>query len=555
MSFIERLNKKKTESINNNIDNILNQPNLITKIENNYEIVKYIYNTELTLEEYKKQTIEEIKNKQINTVLHYMVNTTRQNIYEPIQLNMLSERLNMSFIRYSNENNLGKQQTKTYDGINYENKIIVQCKYIYQNGGAQDNQFNDLVKFNQEYDNGYRNIMIISGEYGIKKMNKYLIDNYLHKNNFVVLLKNDTTSDKIVLISENIRKQVINKHFNKYYSCNQILLYNMNINEYIKNKIIIEPFYGEGDLLKIYKENIKHNQIKTYDIIIPKNKQYEFEQMDTLLNCVWKNQTNIFIITNPPWSAINKITNNEYKQIMKQYNLHDLYQIFINHLIIYPVYGGVIVLPVNFIFGYQSRELFNKFSSIYDINVLNIFENKVFEHTTQATVSLLFTNTSIYQKHETKIYLHRKNNIITISYNLFNEIITFDFNTVYNNKYIDKIKRNVNISNDFFVSNIKISTLDYNMKAYLDNYDNNTTCDKLTDRAFMRLCFHKSLKENINKITELVIINEFNNRIIYLKQYYYGLVFTSYREFDRKRITFEQVFILISDVLSKYINN
>ena len=60
-------------------------------------------------------------------------------------------------------------------------------------------------------------------------------------------------------------------------------------------------------------------------------------------------------------------------------------------------------------------------------------------------------------------------------------------------------------------------------------------------------CFHNLLKERIDMLTEQVIIYEFNERLHYLKQHYYGLVFSSYREFDIKRIT--------SDVLAMYENH
>ena len=93
-----------------------------------------------------------------------------------------------------------------------------------------------------------------------------------------------------------------------------------------------------------------------------------------------------------------------------------------------------------------------------------------------------------------------------------------------------------------------LTTLDYNMRAYYDEY--NDVPDKITDRAFMRVCLHKSLANIVN---ENVIINKFNKRIDYIKQHYYGLVFCSYREFDRKRITFEQTIVLLSDVLANHL--
>ena len=401
-------------------------------------------NFDLTLDEYTNQTINDIKNKHINTILHYMINTTRQNIYEPIQLDMLGERLHMSFKRCAN--------TKSYDDINYEHKVIV-----HQSGGAQDNQFNDLIKFNQPYDN----IMVISGKYGVNKMNKYLLDNRLCENNYVVMLDDNITVNDIKFINENIRVKLINKLYNKHYSSNNILLYNIDVSKYIiltKSTTIIEPFYGDGDLLNICGIHPNDNMtIKTFDIIKPTNQSYDFKQIDTLLTYPWLNMRDVFVITNPPYKALNKTINNDYKRVMKQNKLTDLYQIFIYQLITHTVNGGLIIIPINFMFGSQTSDLLTVFLDIYNIKVLNLFETKTFDNTTQSVMSILFVNNIIdTTTEEPLIYLHRKDNIIHISIDEFNNILSFDFHAMYNTEYISMIKHNVNIGDDYHINHTRL---------------------------------------------------------------------------------------------------
>ena len=92
----------------------------------------------------------------------------------------------------------------------------------------------------------------------------------------------------------------IKKKLGQFYTTNQeYILQGINIPENIKN--IIEPFTGNGDLLKFIEKYEKEYNIECYDID-PK-KEFIIKQ-DTIKNP--PKYTNRFIITNPPYLARNK---------------------------------------------------------------------------------------------------------------------------------------------------------------------------------------------------------------------------------------------------------
>ena len=133
-----------------------------------------------------------------------------------------------------------------------------------------------------------------------------------------------------------IKKSIFNAHKNRKTPCNKeinketnskkdlgqfyttnysYILQNLKIPE--KEKNIIEPFAGQGDLLNFIEKKDGVN-IEYYDID-PK-KQFIIKR-DTLLNPPeYKNK---FVITNPPYLARNKSDN---KELFDKYNQNDLYK-------------------------------------------------------------------------------------------------------------------------------------------------------------------------------------------------------------------------------------
>ena len=132
----------------------------------------------------------------------------------------------------------------------------------------------------------------------------------------------------------------------QFYTTNyEYILSNMEIPNNVKT--IIEPFVGNGDLLKFIKNKDKYN-IEIYDI--------DPVLIDTIKRDTIKNPpdyTNKFILTNPPYLARNK---NKNKELYEKYNCNDLYKCFIRNIITNTCQGGIIIIPLNFL---SSSEIIN----------------------------------------------------------------------------------------------------------------------------------------------------------------------------------------------------
>lgn len=325
----------------------------------------------------------------------------------------------------------------------------------------------------------------------------------------------------------------------------------------ISNKIkIIEPFAGNGDLVN-YIKIVSNKKIKIKDIIcydIEPKKRYIVKR-DTLNNP--PDYNNKYVITNPPYLARNKSTD---KIIFDKYKENDLYKCFINILIDGNCYGGILIIPLNFWCSIRESDinLRKKFLTKYYIEIINIFEEKVFDDTSYSVCSFQFMN-------------RQNNNNIqnNINCNIFpsGDKIKFILNNINNYMIggeIYRLKQNdkwkieratlKNKSNPN-ITNLLIKCIDDNIdskicikyvktdKIYIDETDN------LTARSYATpIITPKLSKEGQIKLAKL--FNEYINK--YRKKYN-SLFLTNYRECNtiaRKRISFKLVFNILNYILS-----
>ena len=177
------------------------------------------------------------------------------------------------------------------------------------------------------------------------------------------------------------------KDLGQFYTTNyEYILQKLFIPKNIKN--IIEPFAGNGDLIpfikQIEKENKNNYNIECFDID-PK-KKYIIKR-DSILHP--PDYNNKFIITNPPYLARNKSSN---KTLFNKYNVNDLYKCIIKEILVNKCLGGILIIPLNFWSSIRKLdiELRKSFLNIYDIVLLNIFEEKVFDDTSYTICSFQF---------------------------------------------------------------------------------------------------------------------------------------------------------------------
>ena len=280
-----------------------------------------------------------------------------------------------------------------------------------------------------------------------------------------------------------------------------------------------------------------------YDI---KPKKDYIIKKDTLNNP--PNYNNKFLITNPPHLARNK-------SIFNKYDVNDLYKCIIKEILTNECLGGILIIPLNFWSSIRKndiklRELFLK---KYNVVLLNIFEEKVFEDTTYTICSFQFEIKTDDKENKINIIIYpSKNKIETILNNDNNYLIGGDiYKLKLNNKYkISRLtKKNIEDKN----TNILVKCIDDNKdnkislslvdddKIYIDETPN------LSSRTYATLV----IKPILDKKKQKKLVKKFNEYLNNHREKYNSLFLTNYREskdIARKRISFDLVFSIVQQI-------
>jgi hypothetical protein len=380
---------------------------------------------------------------------------------------------------------------------------------------------------------------------GKEYTNKYHYTKHIHKEISCVVSETqpiETSSNK--------------KQLGQFYTTNyNYVLQNMRIPENIKD--IIEPFAGNGDLLKfIYddagKDSHKYN-IECYDID-PKH-EYMIKQ-DTLMNP--PNFDDKYVITNPPYLARNKCNT---KVLFDKYDTNDLYKCFIKILIHSKCKGGILIVPLNFISSIRISDinLRKDFIQKYNITHINIFEEKVFEDTSYSICSFQFEeSTHDKEDYNTICHIYPENKIINFSLNDKNNYIIGGeiYNLCQNSKY--KIERATKEYTDYtYFTNILVKCIDDSIHnkiklSIVDEEGKDKYIDKtpnLSARSFAILV----IEPKVDLDQQKMLVEQFNEFINTHRNKYNSLFLTNYRESNtiaRKRVSFKLVYEICNYLLT-----
>lgn len=347
-----------------------------------------------------------------------------------------------------------------------------------------------------------------------------------------------------MIIIEMSKKQILGQFMTTNYD---YILRHMEIPSKIKK--IIEPFAGRKDLIKFIKNRSKYI-IECYDID-PREKHVI--KRDTLSDP--PDYTNSFIITNPPYYARNKSAN---KSIFDKYGVNDLYKCFMVELISNKCLGGIIIIPINFWSSIRKNDikLRKQFLQIYNVPILNIFEETVFDDTTSTVCSMQFElkkNNEII-KIDTTIYPSKKK--LKIELNDDNHYIVGG--SIYNwgQKSDYSVRRLTKNNIDEQNTNILVKCIDDNSENMIclkyvsddDIYVDETP--NLTARTYATLVITPKISEERQK----KLVSRFNETLNLHREKYNSLFLTNYREskdIARKRISFELVYSIVRHILNK----
>lgn len=346
---------------------------------------------------------------------------------------------------------------------------------------------------------------------------------------------------------------IYKKTLGQYYTTNySYILTNINIPSYVYN--IIEPFTGNGDLIKFIKEQEIYNN-KSYDIecydIDPKN-DYTIKQDTIETHPDYKGK---YLITNPPYLARNKSNN---KKLFNKYDVNDLYKCIIKEIVSNTCIGGILIIPLNFWSSIRISDikLRKMFLEKYYVSLLNIFEEQVFDDTTYTICSFQFElkkdtnnelNIMIYpSKINMKIELNENNN-----YMIGGDIYNLKTNGLY------KITRLTSKNKNIKSTNVLVKCIDDNTnnminmsyveddKIYIDNTPN------YSSRTYASLI----IEPYIDKQKQIQLIMKCNNFLNEYRKKYHSLFLANYREskdIARKRISFDLIYLIVSYILENF---
>ena len=393
-----------------------------------------------------------------------------------------------------------------------------------------------------------------------KKIELNTFNNITNNNdNTTVDMNNKETvnNDEIIVpVQASGKKNKLSKQIlGQFYTTNQeYILQGIKIPNDIKN--IIEPFTGNGDLITfIEKEQEKNNVkyiIECYDIEPKKN---YITKRDTINNP--PDYKNKYLITNPPYLARNK---SKDKTLFDKYDVNDLYKCVIKDILTNICLGGIFIIPLNFWSSIRLAdiELRKTFLEKYDVILLNIFEETVFDDTTYTICSFQFElKKNNNNSNKLNIVVYPSKTIIKTELNDNNNFMIGGdiYNLKLKNTYKitrltkkNKAKSNTNILvkciDDNIKSQIGLSFVD-DKDIYIDDTPNQTA------RTYATLI----IEPKIEKDKQKQLITKFNKYLEEHRKKYNSLFLTNYREskdIARKRISFDLVYSICEYILDNF---
>lgn len=339
------------------------------------------------------------------------------------------------------------------------------------------------------------------------------------------------------------------KELGQFYTTNyEYILQGFNIPNVLH---FIEPFAGQGDLVEFIKKNNNASIIECYDID-PK-KDYIVKR-DTIKNPpIYANK---YLITNSPYLARNKSND---KTLFDKYDVNDLYKCLIKELLTNVCIGGVLIVPLNFWSSIRKEDinLRKHFLQIYDIILINIFEEQVFNDTSYTVCSFQFEFKKNVDAPLNMVLFPSKVTICTELNDKNNYIIGGDIYNLKSDEY--KITRATKKNKDKLNTNILVKCIDDNKNnriglSYIENKDkyiDNT--DNQSARAYALLIIEPA----INECQQKNLIIKFNILLENYREKYHSLFLTNYRESNdiaRKRISFDLVYSIVGYILENEMN-
>lgn len=336
------------------------------------------------------------------------------------------------------------------------------------------------------------------------------------------------------------RKKTLGQFFTTNY---QYILQNMYVPE--RTKFVCEPFTGNGDLLNFV--DCHKYFVDCYDI----DPKHNFIcKRDTLTDP--PSYEDCFVITNPPYLARNKCNS---KTLFDKYNVNDLYKCFISNLCENKADGGIMIVPLNFWCSIRDMDvqLRKQFLSVYNVLLVNVFEQQVFDDTTYTICAFQFELRTSSQASDILFDIYPSKRKLRLTLDACNRF-TIGYE-LYNLPKQTKYQITRMTKGDAQTTNILVKCIDDNENSkiglkmvgddeiYIDDTPNKSA------RTYATL----SIMPKIDIEKQKMLVNRFNEYLELMRDKYHSMFLTNYREsknIARKRISFDLVYNIVGYLLS-----
>lgn len=341
----------------------------------------------------------------------------------------------------------------------------------------------------------------------------------------------------------------------------------------VNGKRIMDPFAGGGDLLR-WAETNGTTSVSGYDID-PKLVSATIALNDSLDSI----PNHPFIITNPPYLATNKMTKKQkLERPMDEYE--DLYLLSMKKIMEANPEEGIIIIPVNFFSAENSDALRKEFLTQFSVSKVNYFKEQVFEDTTYNVVAFHFVKKSSpgakqvieitsYPDGKTKSFTLEERYDYRIAGHALSDILKSKklevirlteahmeknagsqrINTIFNDKntpqeyFVTPSFKKIIRNNIILLNCIDTNASEEGWLKAEDVRDVGYSClvGKNTSRNIAYVLLPDISLEDQEKIIPL-----FNEKLNFLRKRYNSLFLTNFRDNDRKRVSFDFCYKLIS---------
>jgi len=284
---------------------------------------------------------------------------------------------------------------------------------------------------------------------------------------------------------------------------------------HVKGKVVIDPFAGEWDLLD-YALSEGASEVIAFDI----NPQREetFRQNTLLEPPDFENK---FLLVNPPYLRSNK---NKDKKAYEIWHQNDLYKCHIASFA-GKTEEGIMILPTNFL-SESERKIRDLFFSMYNITECDYYYYSVFPNVTTGIIVFHFVkNNSKVKRFKCRVH-YSVEDIQEIEVCLESE-----YGWRHGKEFFDYIKgynktiRKWTGKEDGYLTNIVVGLLDKGKWNQGLSYNNGPpiVCG---EKAFTT--YQMILDEELDKDTQIKIVELFNERMSYFRKKYHGLFLSNY---------------------------